>query len=506
MIVSGLRRDPAAALPGIDGSPSARDDRTKMRNLRLLLVLAPSILLPLACEDTPSSSSGGVFNPEAGPGFDGGAPATPEAGPLPDGALPDTFVPPLGVTVTVLDGVTPKKDVRVIFHDATGAVTAQLQTDAAGKVTSATAPSMVTVLSVGPDSSPEPITFLGVADGDNLRVVTPPDRFAAAGSYDVSFTPGGLIANANSLVVSAGSGCSGYGNDPNAKVTVSLYSGCLAANNSVLTTATNGGTVLGFGFAKAVLAPVGTATVAVGPLAFAAPGATTITATNVPADQAISTYADLGAIASEQPAWLSWSTGTLGAGGVVYPTPTGYADAYQTVVHMQTYSNGAGKDSALVRREATAAPAAATLPNFDLSTALPFITDVTAARPTVERPDITLTSATPAALAAADAGVVRLTWFVGALESSGSWTFVVPPSTTAFKVPALPADASAFVPSTDSFGVDGAVFFDSSQLPGYQAAKLLPIAPGTGLDVTETGRPLPAAGTLRVVRWDPNAG
>ena len=76
-----------------------------MRNLRFLALLAPTLLLPVACED-PSSSSGGKFNPEAGPGFEAGTPS--EAGPLPEAGA-DVIVPPKGVTVLIVDGLLPKR-------------------------------------------------------------------------------------------------------------------------------------------------------------------------------------------------------------------------------------------------------------------------------------------------------------------------------------------------------------------------------------------------------------
>ena len=471
-----------------------------MRSLRRLALLAPALfLLPIACEDS-SSSSGGTFTQEAGPGFEAGPTTTPDAGPLPDGALPDTFVPPSGVTVTVLDGATPKMGVRVISHDAAGLVTGQAATDATGKVKLATAPSMVTVLSTR-GTEPAAVTFAGVTDGDNLRVVGPA-TLAAAGAYDVTFVAGDpLITNANIFSVqgpSAGaSTCAGEGSAPDATIHVPLFADCLAAKNSLLTTASNLGGLIGFGFKKDLTPPAGMSTVAVSLPAFTAPGTTTVKASNLPGG---TVDTSLLAIANGQAKTLPGSTGgVLDGAGLDFPTPTAFAEAYQTAI-------SAGASSALrtlVRRAATTAPASTTLPTIDFATALPIISNANVAAPTPARPDITVVTAAPAALATADAGVLRISWFLPAVDGSVSWTFVVPPSTTTFKVPALPADAPDFTPTTDTFRVTDVTFFDASQLPSYQAAKALPVAPGFGLDFIDSTRPLPSDGTLRISHVTP---
>ena len=159
-----------------------------------------------------------------------------------------------------------------------------------------------------------------------------------------------------------------------------------------------------------------------------------------------------------------------------------------------------------MRREATAAPASATLATFDFSTALPLITSVAATQVVPARPELTVTSANPAALATSDAAIVEISWFATSLDTTGSWTVVLPPTTTSFKFPALPADATDFEPDAVNFTVEHTTFFDASQVPSYGAAKLLPIKPALGSDFADGTRVLPAAGTLRVSRLLPNAG
>jgi hypothetical protein len=344
------------------------------------------MLLPLACEDSSGSSSGGTFNPGAGPGFDAGP--TSEGGSLLDGALPDAPTTPKGVTVTVrTDGVLAS-GVRVIFHDATGAVTSQAVTDATGKVAIAIAPSMVTVLTMS-GALPTPVTFMGVTDGDNLQVGRPTVS-TPAGSFSVGCAQQDLLTTVgDSFVVVAGKGCGGSASASDARANVPLDSDCVVANNAILTTISLTGNVISFGFLKNVAPPVGQAAVAVDVLTFAAPGTTRVTASNLPAGD-VTNDAYLLAIANEQSTQLLHGTGSLVTGGFAFPSPTGYADAYQAVVRSR--SNTTGGQLALARREATTAPATATLAALDFATALPLITAATVARPTPARPDVTITA------------------------------------------------------------------------------------------------------------------
>jgi hypothetical protein len=472
-----------------------------MRHLHRLALLTPALVLPLfplACESSSSPAAQVTF--EAGPGFEAGPP--PEAGPLPE-AGSDAFVPPVGVTVTVLDNVTPRVNVRVISHDATGAVTGEALTDATGKAAFATAPSMVTVLTTTPDVNAQPVavTYLGVADGDNLRVVSPPARDVStpAGSYDVSFAAGPLTVNANSFTVYAAFPCLGGGVNQGATVSVALVPSCVNPKNAILATASNAGGLLGFGFAKDVVGPAAAGVKAVGPLAFVAPGTTNVKASNLPAG--VGNNASLFSIANEQVFAPYSGSGDLGVGGLDFPTATGFADAYQTEVTL--YGVGASAESKLIRRDPTAAPANETLAIFDVATALPLIDSTPIARTVPERPVVTIAVPAGSSFATADAGVVTLSYSLNSVR----WTFVVPPTTTTFKVPALPADAATYVPSDPAVLVETAVYFDASALPSYQAAKRLPITPKIGADlVDQPGRPtqpLPAGASLRLSRWLP---
>src|SRR5690242_8147552 len=106
-----------------------------MRALRLLWLVPPTVLGFLACED-----DAGPFGPTLA--FD--------AGGVNVGERPDaTTIPPEagvdapatgGVSITVRRLGVGIADVRVLFHDATGAVTGEATTDANGKATTASGP------------------------------------------------------------------------------------------------------------------------------------------------------------------------------------------------------------------------------------------------------------------------------------------------------------------------------------------------------------------------------
>lgn len=478
---------------------------SSMRNLRLLALVAPVFLLPLACEDSNGSSSGATFNPEAGsfeagPSPEGGSP-TPEAG---QDATPPA---PLGVTVTVLLDAAPKANVRVILQDATGAVTGEQTTDATGKVSLPTAPGMVTVLTAngtGGGSSVAPVTFVGVADGDKLVVAGTSDVQVdpvVVGTYTALFNAGGAATNASFFNVYAGDGCNNSSAGATTSLSVNLFPSCLAAKNSLLANVTdNNGALLGFAFAKDLNKPPAgppPGNIDVGPLTFAAPGSTKLAATNVP--QTVNTYGQLYAVGNGVLFEMTSSDGILeAAGGADYKTPTGFAEGYQATVSFNSYNAQSTSVRRIVRREAV--PANNVLTNIDFTSALPAITDAPLTKPTPERPEVTLTSAGP--LTASDGAVATLHWNDSIAETNGSWTFVLPPSTTGFKVPALPADAATFLPKSN-VSCDEVIFFEATQLPGYKELKSIPVQPNFGPSLLDTRKALPLPGTVRVTQWFP---
>ena len=266
----------------------------------------------------------------------------------------------------------------------------------------------------------------------------------------------------------------------------------------MIATASSSGFVQGFAFLKNVAKPAMNATANVALPVFVAPGKTTLTAANFPANAF--GQGRLFGVANGAAYPLPYQSGFLGeGGGIEVSTPIGFSEAYQARVSARSNALGALKTRAFVRREPTTAPASATLA-FDFATALPGITNVTINDATPARPDVTLTS--DAALTAADGAVAVLRWFIQAADTDGQWTFVVPPSTTTFKAPALPADAAAFAP-TAGVEVDSLTFFEATQLPGYKELKALPVTPSFGVTLRDEALLLPATGTVRTSSWEP---
>lgn len=487
-----------------------------MRKLRFVALAAPSLLLLAAlapaCEDSGASSGNTFVVPESG-AFDTGSGS--EGGPLTDGAIgdaaADSFVSP-AVSVTVVDAAGPKKDVRVVFHDAAGLVIGQAITNALGKASAATAPSMVTVLTkLGTQVAN--VTFTSVTVGDELVVAVRNGETeeAPVGSYVVSLTdPGNATAGLGAIEVTGGSGsstppCIGNTSAVATPATVPLYTHCLAAQNVVLAAAAaTGPTNIAFAFTKTAPKPAALATVNVGPLAFAAAGKAIVKATNLPASRTISKHAGLLGIVSGQAIVLASPAGANIADtikGVEFPTPTGFADAYQVNIGIDTFGS-VEQHSDVVQRVATTAPASFAFPTVDFATSLPLIDDVTLATVTPSRPEVTVVPA--ASLAAADAGLVAYNWVNAAMATGGSWTFVVPGNVTTVKTPALPADAATFAP-IGSISADRATYFEASQIASYAVAKKLPVSPRVGAEAMDANRALPSAGTLRVARWFPGA-
>jgi hypothetical protein len=470
--------------------------RSSIHKLRLVSVCAPVLLAAAACETSSSPAANGV--PDAGPGFETDSSTPPVQ--LPEGGVDGPVTPPplQGVTVTVTeDGVT-KADVRVLGHDAAGTLNGDKKTDAMGKVSFALAPSMITVLT-GASPNVAPVTFMAVADGDKLAVASKtPSVTGNQSPYaqrTATFTADPITLKGNGFLVTVGGSCANSGALVDVPVTVDLFPSCLGPKNSLLTAVTNNGTLTAYGFAKDLAIAMGSKGT-VGPLTFAAPGTTTLTATNVPPQTGV--FTQLTAIANGAGFDVQSQGGTVDAGGVLFSTATGFAEAYQPAVSIASFTATAAAFTGLVRREPTAAPATATLA-FDLSTTLPYIS--TATLVSSSRPDVTFAADAP--LTTTDGGVARIRWSTSMVSSNGGeWTFVLPPTATGFKVPALPSDASGYVPA-GTITLADVTYFESSSLPGYAELKALPIQPSVGLDFVDSTRPLPVAGTLKVTRWSP---
>lgn len=475
-----------------------------MRRFRSALLALPVVALPffVACEDGNNSSSSGGFTVPEGGGFEAGPPS--EAGPVAEGgtdAAVDNFVPPKGAKVTVTKLGAPQADIRVIAHDATGAVTGDVKTNATGVANFAAAPSMITVLTRVQGTSPAAITYMGVADGDALNVAIPdfPGETPAVAQFTVSATAVFDGASFYSFQTGGSNGCLTNTAGPTTPVTLALYNYCLAAQNAVLLTASGNGGVLGFGFTKNLAKPAASANVVVPAMNITARGTLTMNATNIPAEAF--SQAQLSSIANSFGYYTDDQSGALNEGGFKFAIATGFAEAYQSFITAQKNVAGPPVTKAFVRRETIAGATPTT--SFDFATGLPYITNAVAGGAVPARAEITI--AAEGSLATTDGGIVRLRWNVaGGAIPQPSWSFVVPPGTTSLKVPALPTDADAapYLPQT-GVTVKDVFFLESTLLPGYAQAKAIPLSsdgePPVGTDVHT---PLPLNGTVKITVWN----
>lgn len=424
---------------------------------------------------------------------------------LPDGAVPDAEAGPQGFSVLVVDGLTPKSGIRVIFHDATGAPTGGAMTDATGTVVSATTPSMVTVLTSESATDVNPVTFMGLTGGETLRVAVrhPEGEPSSVGSVSVTHTPNALIANATIFYSAFGSsGCGNNASNVNSPIVAAVYPYCITASNTVLTTANDtNGNPLAFAFMKNVPAPTNNGTVNVGPLAFTDKGTRTLTASNLLDPEQYSSYVNAFAVVATSPFSLP-STGDIHQpAGVTFTTPVAFADAFQSELNVEKGVNGYTASTRIVRREAASAAATGALTSFDFNETLPLLQgfDVSTTA-SVARPVMTVTTA---AVTGAHTGLARIRWF--GETSGGQWTFVFPGELKTITAPALPADASTFAPH-DDVGPDTVFYVDGPLVPDFGAAKKLPIPTEGDVDLLDSSIALPVNGKLLVTTLIPGRG
>ena len=455
-----------------------------MRHFGFMALLAPFALLAFGCEEDPSSSPGGFQLPEGGSGFEIPDSSTPP----PDSSTPDAPAPS-GVTVTVKQQGAPQKDVRVIFHDATGAVTGDFKSDATGVVTQPVAPSMVTVLAPDVEAGFAPLTYLGVAEGDSLTVELggdSPNGSPPLGEYSV--TLGGGFDNVQSYWVQASRDCWSNSGPADDAFIIGVTAECVGAKGVVLATASQDGQPQAFSFAKNLAKPMGGSTVTVGPLpAFVAPGSLTVTAANVPPNAYF--RASVAAVADGLPFDIGVSSELNAGSPVTFRVPAGFADAHQASVS----GFSASSSVAIIKRE----PATVSSIAFDHASLLPGLTDANVVATDLKRPKLTWSSSAP--LNAVDGGVVALRWYAG--SASMQWRFVVPPGTTEVTAPALPADL-AIPPSVEAdVQWSDIAFAEATFIADYKAFKSLAIPANHDVSVLSRDAALPVDGTVRTVRF-----
>jgi hypothetical protein len=422
---------------------------------RALFLLGPSLVLAgavFACEDESGSGGGPSFGLDSGVSpFDGSSPGF-EAS-IPDGGSPDAPPGPPQVTVTVTDKTGPSANVRVVFHDAAGAVLETKLTGADGKATSSgTLPAMASAL-VGNSSNRHIVTWTGLENGDDLAVRNDTND-EPLGRYDVQLLP---FDGAFSYEALAG-GCSN--GDEDTTISLNLYRSCVGAQSSVLARARDANNiVLGHSFKKGNAVPTDGGAIAVATGTWQAGTDVTITATNIP-DGAFAN-ADLLEVADGH----GYSAGERGFDGnsLTFTSATGFADALQANVSI--FPESLGSRQVIAKRGLPTSTI-----TIDGAQALPAITGTEISGTDARRPVLAWTSSSTAA---SDGGLVRVGFF-GPEDANYDWTFVVAPGATTVTAPAMPPEAESFLPSAGdagptSFRDPEVVFVEADVLPSYTA-------------------------------------
>lgn len=467
---------------------------------RRVFTLVPALAVPVlggvlfACESE-SNPSGPDFDfPEAGltddnRPVDPTRDATVEDSPV--DASPEAST---AVTINVTNpGGAAAANIRVVFHDAAGAVLETKVTGADGKAVATTAntPAMVSVL-LHEGMYYEIVTYTGIEPGDTLDVTNLVSN-QGGGPYNVSLP--NLFNGANSYTAAVGD-CQYFGEPWIGTAPLELYArpGCLQAQNAVLATARDNGNVpIAFGFAKNVASPAAPNAVAVTTGAWSAPLDVTLTTSNL--ETGISSAVILETVGRvgyrHDPTFYGED------GSATFKVANGFADGLQAYVTANP--NDSASEVAFVRR--VSAPAAAGAFAFDFATALPLVVDaerVIGANP--RRFDVSWVTAAP--LTTADGGVVTIAFFTGQ-SAYFNWTFVVPPNATTVKAPAMPTEAEAWLPRAEStgedFGLPRVLFVDADQIPNYKTFRQLRGKAVNGVSPDELV--LPANGTVKATSY-----
>ena len=461
---------------------------------RALSVLGPVSVLAgavFACEGDPNTGPGPNFQLDGStPAFDGGQQPFDSGTPIPD-ASPDAPSGPPSVTVTVMARSGPKADVRVVFHDATGAVLETKLTDASGKAKSTGAlPAMASaLLSSGGDR--QIVTWTGLENGDDLVVREPESSESLLAQYAVTL-PGPFDVAGLTRYDTRASDCSGFIQETSG--TIELYRYCAPNDtSSVLVRAIDpDNQVVGHSFKKANAVPTDGSTLAVATGAWTAPTTVTVTATNT---QGQDVSVDLLEIADGH-GYADGFDHPVENGSATFATATGFSDALQATIGL--WPDSLGSMQTIAKRVAPGPTI-----QIDATQVLPAITSANIdfeANP--RRPVLTWASSSTAA---ADGGLIRLQHW-GASENRHLWTFVVPPGSTTVTAPAMPVEANDYLPDVDAGPIDWmtpeVVFIESDVFPTYKEFRRQQGTLAPADTSFRHGFPaLPANGTYRATSW-----
>lgn len=472
-----------------------------MRKAVLLAGPVAAALALFACEDSGSGGGTGAFTTEAGT-FEAGPPS--EAG-LADGAI-DSSTLRKNVTVSAVLGAGPESGLTVVFHDLSGAVLETKITGADGKAASSDgiAPAQASLL-LGSDSTAHIITWTAVEPGDELFARDEDgDNSIDFGSYDVTTQGNFSDGGAASMTASIGDCTRTVGGT--SPITIFLNAACVRSKTAVLARAygpgEGNGPLLALAFAKGQASPAtdgGVASASVGP--WLAPTTTKVTPKNFPVGSSVAVT--LHEIADGLAFLNETGSGTRIDPTTTYLVAPGFADAYQAATRMYP-ANAAGAAVTIAKRGAPA------LTNdLDFALTPPVIDGATLDTTVITQPSVTWTTQGGASLGTTSGGAIILSWY-DQRETSGTWTFVVPPGAKTVKAPALPKSAESWLPHGEN-DAGGAVTFESpivlfaesDLLPSYAAFRkgVGLVIPLTNTYAAEERAILPANGTLKMTSF-----
>ena len=213
----------------------AADSSTDSAASREAAADAQQVVADAARDAQSSTIDGGGF--DASPAMDASGSAALDAAPVNDArsANDATDASLRGFALTLRKAGQPARDVPVLFHDQSGAISSHHSTNAEGRVESLRAPSMVTVWTAEIDDpdAPErmPMTFADLEEGDRIEIALPvSESQATVTHYPVTWQNG----DGRGMTVNIG-GCSArvpY-DDTTRVLRVPLTSKCVARAKAV---------------------------------------------------------------------------------------------------------------------------------------------------------------------------------------------------------------------------------------------------------------------------------
>jgi hypothetical protein len=414
-----------------------------------------------------------------------GSPST-----VPDAAQPVLDAAPdapshLPVTVLATAGALPLAGLRVVFHDANGAVLETKLTGADGKATSTGAiPAMATAILADGEST-HLYTWMGVASGDVLQLERPV-QYAELGQYTVTLP--GPFGTADEYFAYAGV-CSGEANATSA--TIGIQTPCVAGTQaSVLASAYQDGQIQATSFKKANAIPNDGGAVAVTTGAWTAPVDVTVTMANAPDTEFNTAFAEIANGVAFRPA----RNAEVATSSATFKAASGFADALQVITE---WSVGPRSSLALGKRFTGTAAVA-----FDAANALPSITASEIDETNVHRPVVSWTTDSTAG---ADGGLVRID-FGAPSKPPAEWVFIVAPGTKQITAPAMPPEAEIYLPvASDAgghfYGDPEVLFIEADVLPSYTLFRQLSTKFIVNGFAPYPKPPLPQDGNYRMTRF-----